>query len=309
MSRQPEDTPIVGSVLVAPELEPVSVNGIEIAEAQIAQELQHHPAESLEEARTQAVRALVVRALLLQEAERLGFGQGEASGSEEGPAIASGGADPDGGKQADARREAGTNATLRAEEESIHALLDAEILLPEVDEETCRRYYEQNRERFSSEALFEAAHILIPASPEDEEVRAAARRKAEEIAHTLAAAPERFESLARECSACPSAKDGGALGQIGPGQTAPELERVLATLSPGEITSKPVATRYGFHIVRLIRKTPGRLLPFSLVRARIAEYLSTRTWAESVHQYVSLLAGRAEIRGVEIEGATTPLVQ
>lgn len=254
---------------------PVSVNGIGISESQIAQEMQHFPADTLQGAYTQAARALVVRALLLQEAGRRGFG-GETGGPEEA---------------------------------AIQKLLDADLELPEVDEETCRRYYEQNQSRFCSEALFEAAHILIPAPASDEERRASARLKANEIAQTLAARPERFESLAREYSACPSSKNGGVLGQIGPGRTAPQFERALGSMSAGEITMKPVETRYGFHIIKLIRSAPGRLLPFPLVRERIVEYLTTRAWTEAVHQYVLLLAGGARIQGIDIESATTPLVQ
>ena len=32
-------------------------------------------------------------------------------------------------------------------------------------------------------------------------------------------------------------------------------------------------------------------------------------WRRAVHQYVSILAGRAQIEGIDMEGAASPLVQ
>jgi len=54
-------------------MEEITVNGSEIAPAVIAAEVQNHPAAKADVARTDAIRALVVRELLLQEAGRLGI--------------------------------------------------------------------------------------------------------------------------------------------------------------------------------------------------------------------------------------------
>ena len=71
--------------------------------------------------------------------------------------------------------------------------------------------------------------------------------------------------LAQAHSACSSASQGGNLGQITEGQTSSEFEEALFDLEPGSIGQEPVATRYGFHIIRLDRKHEGRELPFELV--------------------------------------------
>jgi peptidyl-prolyl cis-trans isomerase C len=110
-------------------------------------------------------------------------------------------------------------------------------------------------------------------------------------------------------SACPSAAQGGNLGQITPGQTVPEFETFLYNLEEGQICPVPVKTRFGYHVLRLDRRIEGRQLPFEAVRDKIAEYLREHVWRRAISQYLQLLVGEAEIRGIELNGASSPLVQ
>jgi peptidyl-prolyl cis-trans isomerase C len=109
--------------------------------------------------------------------------------------------------------------------------------------------------------------------------------------------------LAQAHSACSSASQGGNLGQITEGQTSSEFEEALFDLEPGSIGQEPVATRYGFHIIRLDRKHEGRELPFELVAERIAEYLQESVQRRALAQYVARLATAARIEGVDLAGA------
>ena len=155
---------------------------------------------------------------------------------------------------------------------------------------------------------YEADHILFAARRDDETAFAVARDKATAIAAALAKAPGDFAALARDLSDCPSAALGGSLGQIGPGDTTAEFEAALTAISPGEI-SQPVETRYGVHIIRLARRIDGQTLPFDVVRERIQTYLEDHVHRQATAQYVSLLVGRAVISGINLDGATSPLVQ
>jgi peptidyl-prolyl cis-trans isomerase C len=264
---------------------PAFVNGVEISDYAINAELQYHPAGSVEEARQAATRALVVRELLLQTAARRGIVQ----------------PDPLGEGQAD-ERETDDEALIRT-------LIAREVSTPEPDEASCRRFYDQNLKRFRSADLFEAAHILFPADPEDAAATAQARQQAAAVLAQVLAAPQRFADLARELSACPSAARGGNLGQVTRGQTVPEFETFLFNLEPGQICPVPVKTRFGYHVLRLDRRIEGRQLPFEAVRDKIAGYLRDHVWRRAVSQYLQLLVGRAEIRGIALNGASTPLVQ
>ena len=264
---------------------PVLVNGVEISDHAINSEVQYHPAGSVEEAREAAARALVVRELLLQTAARRGIVR----------------PDPPEKGQTD-ERETDDEALIRT-------LLAREIRTPEPDEASCRRFYEQNQKRFRSPDLFEAAHILFPADPEDAAAITRAKEQATEALARVLAEPAAFGSLAGELSACPSAAQGGNLGQITRGQTVPEFETFLFSLEEGQICPVPVRTRFGYHVLRLDRRVEGRQLPFEAVRDKIAGYLREHVWRRAVSQYLQLLVGTAEIRGIELNGASTPLVQ
>jgi len=70
------------------------------------------------------------------------------------------------------------------------------------------------------------------------------------------------------------------------------------------MTTAPVETRYGFHIIRLDRVIPGRQLPFGLARERIAEYLTERAERMALAQFLARLAARAGITGVDLPSPT-----
>lgn len=256
----------------------VTVDGVEITHAAISTEAQQHPAASPAEAFRLAAEALVVRQLLLAEAGRLGL-------------VAT----PE-------RDERGRIET--AEDALIRILLDTQVTTPTAGEAECRRYYEARQDRFSTGDMWEAHHILLPlpANASAENVRSAASLAGSIIAE-LAANPGRFAVLARQHSACPSREVGGSLGQVTPGSTVPEFEAALIRLSPGEIASEPVRSRFGFHIMRLDHAFPGRRLPFEAVRERIAVHLEASSWSRGVSQLIGVLAERARITGIMLGAA------
>lgn len=255
----------------------VSVNGVAIARDAIVREIQHHPAPKPAVAWQQAAHALVIRELLLQRARHLGVTP-EPTGDDEG------------------RRETDEEAIIRA-------LIDREVSVPEPDDDTCRRYYARNQARFRSADIYEASHILFAAAPADHESYALARSDARAVLATLRENPDCFAQLARAYSRCPSAAQGGNLGQITAGQTTPEFERALTTLEPGQLCAEPVATRYGFHIIRLDRKHAGRTLPYEAVAGRIADYLRASVRRRADAQYIARLVTAARIEGVDLAGA------
>jgi len=262
---------------------PISVNGVAIPRAAIARETQNHPASKPIDAWLSAARALVVRELLLQEAERLAL-------------------EPTTIEDEDGRRETDEEALIRM-------VIDREVVTPEADEAACRRYYEMNARRFRTPDLYEARHILLVANPADAPARGRARHRAEAIIAALRQDPSSFAALALAESGCPSGKAGGNLGQIGPGQTVPEFENALASLPVGEVAARPVETRYGFHVVLVERRIAGRELPFEAVRSRIAIWLNEKVRRVAIRQYIAILAGRATITGIALDSSTTPLVQ
>jgi peptidyl-prolyl cis-trans isomerase C len=247
----------------------VSVNGIVLPHELIAVEAQNHAAASPAAAFAEAARALTIRELLLQEARRLGLTPAPKT-------------------DAEGRRETDEDALIRA--------VVAQATPGDAPEEDCcRRYYDNNLRRFRSADIVEAAHILIAADPNHEEAGLQAVR---DLIAALRQDPSGFAGAARACSACPSRESGGNLGQITRGQMVPEFERALFAMTPGAISDEPVRTRYGFHVLRLDRRIEGAVLPFELVRARIAGFLSQTRERQAIAGYIGHLAQLADIRGV-----------
>jgi len=254
----------------------ITVNGNVITEPEIARETQYHPAGSFKEARQSAARALVIRELLLQQAGRLGMAAEGVHGTDES---------------------------------RVSAVIEREINVPQADEDTCRRYYETHIRRFRSPDLIEARHILFPAPPEDAAAMANARAKAVNAIEMLQQRLDRFAELAREFSACPSAKQGGNLGQLSRGSTVPELETFLFALEEGQLCPVPAPSRYGFHVLRVDRRVDGKQLPFEAVEGKIRGYLEEYVWRQALRQYIQLLVGAADITGIELQGSSSLLIQ
>jgi peptidyl-prolyl cis-trans isomerase C len=260
----------------------IVVDGVVIDRKAIAAEMQNHPGGDAAEALREAATALIVRQVLLAEARRLGI-----AATQEADAAG--------------RRETEEDALIRE-------LIAREVPVPSADEETLQRYYDNNRRRFVTPPLYAASHILFAARRDDDEAFAAARDKAAALREQLVRQPHRFAEFAQGLSDCPSAKVSGSLGQVSSGETTPEFEAALSSLSPEEL-SNPVETRYGVHLIRLDRKIDGEQLPFEAVRNRIADYLAERVERRASAQYISQLIGRAHIEGFDLVGSTQPLVQ
>lgn len=195
-------------------------------------------------------------------------------------------------------------ATIEA---AIEALLEKEVATPIPTEAECRRYYEQNPAEFESGDLIHARHILFQVTPQVNVPQMRAR--AEQALNELLAEPDRFTALAAELSNCPSGEQGGNLGQVGRGEMVPEFEKALFKFGASGILRELVKTRYGFHVVAVDRRIPGRQLPFNVVQEQIAARLQSRVEERALRQYVSVLAGQAEIEGVQLEASASPLVQ
>lgn len=241
---------------------PIRVGEIAIDEAEIAREMQHHPADSADGARDGAVRALVVRELLRQRAQMLGL---------------------DGDDEA-----------------AVATLLEQELPIPEPDEADCRRYFDAHRERFGEPARLSVRHILLAAAPDDAEGRDAGYRQGSALIDELAEHPERFTDLARRHSACPSKESGGELGWLTPGQTVAELDRALQTLPQG-LHDRPLASRYGWHVVCIDERHDACPQPFEAVAERVRHTLCEQASRRALRHYLLALEAEIGVTGFRLD--------
>ncbi len=59
-----------------------------------------------------------------------------------------------------------------------------------------------------------------------------------------------FAEIAKEFSACPSGKQGGDLGEFGPGQMVPEFDQVVFSADLNSVQG-PVKTQFGYHLIEV----------------------------------------------------------
>jgi hypothetical protein len=70
-----------------------------------------------------------------------------------------------------------------------------------------------------------------------------------------------------------------------------------------------VHSRFGLHVVEVLAREPGRTPAFEAVRGAVAQALRQQAFVTALRQYLQLLAGQAEVHGVALDSADTPLVQ
>ena len=63
-----------------------------------------------------------------------------------------------------------------------------------------------------------------------------------------------FADLAKERSQCPSGKNGGDLGEFGPGMMVKEFDEVVFSAPVGEVQG-PVKTQFGYHLLEVTSRS------------------------------------------------------
>ena len=249
---------------------PVIVDGAEISASSIAAEAQTHAAPKGKPglAWRLAARALIIRHLLLREAEALGIS-----------------ATP---------KNLGNGRRETDEDAQVAALLEQALTPDDVSEEEVKTEWERDPSRFKTPPLWEASHILTETREDAEALLVELKEGAN------------FADLAKENSQCGSATARGFLGQLSPSDTVPEFEGAMSALDEGEITPSPVQTRFGFHIIRLDAKEDGRQLPFQAAQIRVREALERAAWTQAARTYTSQLIENATIEGITLPFTEAP---
>jgi len=198
-----------------------------------------------------------------------------------------------------------TEAELRFQFErdlAIRKLLDDQIGGKSVvSEKESRAYYDSNLESFKKSEQVRASHILIKVDPgADEAKKAEARTKIESLQAKLKNG-EDFGALAKEYSEGPSGPKGGDLGFFGRGQMVKPFEETAFTMKPGQVSGM-VETRFGYHLIMVIERTPESTLSYEEVKDRLEQYLKQQKAQETIAAYVETLKGKAKIERFVKEG-------
>ena len=109
----------------------------------------------------------------------------------------------------------------------------------ETSEENIKNFYNEYVKSFKEYKEVNASHILVKT-----------KNEAVSIINKLKSKSQ-FSELAKTFSIGPSGKNGGNLGWFGPGQMVKEFEKAAFLIEKGNISQKPIKTKFGFHVIKV----------------------------------------------------------
>lgn len=163
-----------------------------------------------------------------------------------------------------------------------------------VPENEVKDYYDANPKMFQRPEEVRASHILIKVEEKaDEKTKSKARKDLEELQKKLLKG-EDFSKIAKEYSQGPSASKGGDLGFFRRGQMVPPFEKAAFALKPGQV-SDIVVTRFGYHLIKVTDRKPGKTFSYPEVKEKLSEFLKERKVGKAVESHVEELKKGAKV--------------
>ena len=131
-----------------------------------------------------------------------------------------------------------------------------------------KKFYEENKDiYFKTTPKVKARHIVV----KDEKT---AKKLINELKALKGKALEKkFAELAKKYSTGPTKVNGGELGWFDPKQMVQPFADAVNNMKTGELTLKPVKTRFGYHVILVEAKNNKNYMPLNEVKLQIIEYL------------------------------------
>jgi parvulin-like peptidyl-prolyl isomerase len=280
----------------------LTVNGIEITEAQVQEELTNLPSYYLtagiddQTIRTAIIDQLIAKELIESQAAALGVVVSEEEIEETITQIMEQNGLSEEEFTKSFEEQGLTEQSLRdliAEQIAINKVVEQEVLTNiQITEEEINTYYEESKEILVE---VEASHILICY----EGSLNCERTRTKEEAHDLTAeliekvkTGSDFAELALAYSDDPSAEfNSGYLGWFKKGQMVPPFEAAAFGLNAGEMATAPVETDFGYHVI-YVTDTKTSL---NDVYNDILQSLTLERQQAALQEYIDMLSARANI--------------
>lgn len=133
-------------------------------------------------------------------------------------------------------------------------MMSANTLIPKMTatEEEAKKFYDENASKFQGDEQRHASHILIGvAATASPDVKAEAKKKAEQVLAEVKKNPAKFAQLAKKYSQDPgSAEKGGDLGTFARGAMVKPFEDAAFSMKAGDVSGL-VQSDFGYHIIKL----------------------------------------------------------
>jgi parvulin-like peptidyl-prolyl isomerase len=151
-------------------------------------------------------------------------------------------------------------------------------------------YYKKNIDEFKQKETVHARHILV--KTEDE-----AKKIINELKGLKGdALKAKFIELAKKHSTGPSGKNGGDLGYFAQGQMVPAFNDKAFSMKKGTITTEPVKTQFGYHVIYVEDKKPSMTRSFDEVKPYIEQRLKMEKFKDVMKKKMDALQKKATIK-------------
>lgn len=146
----------------------------------------------------------------------------------------------------------------------------------DIKDDELKSYFEENKDSYNQAEQVEASHILV-----DDE------KTAKEVIKKLNDG-EDFAKLAKEYSTDTGTKDkGGYLGYFGRGEMVEAFENAAFSMKVGSISSEPVKTDFGYHIIKVTDKKEVKEAKFEDVKDKVYQDLLEQKVNEQYTKWLS----------------------
>jgi peptidyl-prolyl cis-trans isomerase C len=174
--------------------------------------------------------------------------------------------------------------------------MEAELsTIPGPSDAEAKDFYTKNPNEFKQEETVRASHVLIKVDPGAD---AAAKAKAKATIDSVlkkAKAGQDFARLAREYSQDEgSAAQGGDLDYFPKGRMVPEFSNAAFAMQPGQI-SDVVTSQFGYHVIKVTERKPGRVVPFEEAVPQIKQFLERQKKQDKQNAFVDGLKKKSKI--------------
>ncbi|MGQ9557879.1 MAG: SurA N-terminal domain-containing protein [Desulfurispora sp.] len=169
--------------------------------------------------------------------------------------------------------------------------------LKQPTEAEAQSYYNAHKEQYQVPAQYQVRHILITTGGSgggNAQEQARAKATALQLIARLQNGAD-FAELAQKYSQDPGSASSGGLYTFKKGDAVPEFEKAALALKPGEITTQPVQTEYGYHIIKKEKDIAGKQLSFAEVKDEIVQQLHSEAAQKKLDDFVQELRKAAKI--------------
>jgi peptidyl-prolyl cis-trans isomerase C len=156
-----------------------------------------------------------------------------------------------------------------------------------ITDEQLKKDYDAYAAKFKGEEEVRASHILVKTEKEALDIIKQVKGGAD------------FAKLAAEKSLDKgAAAQGGDLGYFAKGQMVPEFEKAAFAMKTGDVSTKPVKTEFGYHVLKVVDKRTSKPETFETLKPRIEAEASKKAAQELVKE----LMQKADVQRFDLEG-------